>query len=131
MLDRELILTRPKQYGLTQGGVPMNNSFQINIYHGTFPENFSYWVLVLVCLKLIKHWKSSISEKILHLWSYRDLTYIGKVTVIKTLALPILVQCLTVLPNLPDSILNDIEKIFYQFLWNGRKDKIKRSVIIN
>jgi hypothetical protein len=109
----------------------MNNSFQINIYHGTFLENFSYWVLVLVCLNLIKHWKSSISEKILHLWSYRDLTYIGKVTVIKTLALPILVQCLTVLPNLPDSILNDIEKIFYQFLWNGRKDKIKRSVIIN
>jgi hypothetical protein len=43
------------------------------------------------------------------LWSYRDLTYIGKVTVIKTLALPILVQCLTVLPNSPDSILNDIE----------------------
>ena len=43
------------------------------------------------------------------LWSYRDLKYIGKVTVIKTLALPILVQCLTVLPNSPDSILNDIE----------------------
>jgi hypothetical protein len=65
------------------------------------------------------------------LWSYRDLTYIGKVTVIKTLALPILVQSLTVLPNPPDSILNDIEKIFYKFLWNGKKDKIKRSIIIN
>ena len=47
------------------------------------------------------------------------------------LALPILVQCFTVLPNPPDSILNDIEKIFYKFLWNGKKDKIKRSVIIN
>jgi hypothetical protein len=70
-------------------------------------------------------------KKILNLWSYRDLTYIGKVTVIKTLALPILVQCLTVLPNPPESILNDIEKIFYKFLWNGKKDKIKRSVIIN
>jgi hypothetical protein len=57
-------------------------------------------------------------KKILNLWSYRDLTYIGKVTVIKTLALPILVQCLTVLPNPPDSILNDIEKIFYKFLWS-------------
>jgi hypothetical protein len=47
------------------------------------------------------------------------------------LALPILVQCITVLPNPPDSILNDIEKIFYKFLWNGKKDKIKRSIIIN
>jgi hypothetical protein len=28
-------------------------------------------------------------------------------------------------------ILNDIEKIFYKFLWNGKKDKIKRSIIIN
>ena len=54
-------------------------------------------------------------KKILNLWSYRDLTYIGKVTVIKTLALPILVQSLTVLPNPPDSILNDIEQIFYKF----------------
>jgi hypothetical protein len=50
---------------------------------------------------------------------------------LKTLALPILVQSLTVLPNPPDSVLNDIEKIFYKFLWNGKKDKIKRSIIIN
>ena len=54
-------------------------------------------------------------KKILNLWSYRDLIYIGKVTVIKTLALPILVQCLTVLPNPPDSVLNDIQEIFYYF----------------
>ena len=30
---------------------------QINIYHGTFLENLSYWVLVLICRNLIKHWK--------------------------------------------------------------------------
>jgi hypothetical protein len=55
-------------------------------------------------------------KKISSLWSYRDLTYIGKVSVIKTLALPILVQCLTVLPNLSDSVLNDIEEIFINFM---------------
>jgi hypothetical protein len=27
--------------------------------------------------------------------------------------------------------LNDIEDIFYKFVWNGKKDRIKRSVIIN
>ena len=70
-------------------------------------------------------------KKILNLWSYRDLTYIGNVIVIKTLALPILVQSLTVLPNPPESILNDSETVFYQFLWNDKKNKIKRSVIIN
>ena len=55
VLDWELILTRPKQYGLAQGGVAMNSSFQINIYHGTFLENLSYWVLLSICQNLIKH----------------------------------------------------------------------------
>jgi hypothetical protein len=57
------------------------------------------------------------------LWSYRDLTYSGKVTVVKTLALPILFQCRTVLTNPPKSVLNDIEEIFYKFFWNGKNDK--------
>ena len=70
-------------------------------------------------------------KNILNLWSYRDLTYMDKVTVIKTLALPILVQCLTVLPNPPDSVLNDIQEFLDKLLWNGKKDKIKRSVFIN
>jgi hypothetical protein len=125
-------LTRPKQYGLAQGGIAMNSSFQINIYHGTFLKNLSYWVLVPdkhlswnfsgkfkllgISFNLSESDKTleNFTEKvqsvktILNLWSYRHLTYSGKVTVIKTLALPILVQCLTVLPNPPDSILNDI-----------------------
>jgi hypothetical protein len=75
--------------------------------------------------------KVQLVKKLLNLWSYRDLTYIGKVTVIKTLALPIPVQRLTVLPNPPYSVLNDIEDIFYKFLWNGKKDKIRRYVIIS
>jgi hypothetical protein len=75
--------------------------------------------------------KVQLLKTILHLWSYRDLTYIGKVTVIKTLALPILVQRLTVLLSPPYSVLNDIEEIFDTFFWNGKKDKNKRYVIIN
>jgi hypothetical protein len=27
--------------------------------------------------------------------------------------------------------LNDIEEIFYKFVWNGKKDKINKYVIIN
>ena len=75
--------------------------------------------------------KAKLVKNILNLWSYRDLIYIGKVIVTKTLALPILVQCLTVLPNPPYSALNDIEEIFYKCVWNGKQDKIKRYVIIN
>jgi hypothetical protein len=45
---------------------------------------------------------------------------LGKITVIKTLALPILVQCFTVLP---DHIIKSLQNIFYTFIWNGKTDK--------
>jgi len=44
-------------------------------------------------------------KNILRSWAYRDLTYIGRITVIKTLALPLLVQILTVLPNPPANVM--------------------------
>jgi hypothetical protein len=40
-------------------------------------------------------------NKILSAWCWSDLTFIGKITVIKSLALPSLIRILTVLPNPP------------------------------
>ena len=57
--------------------------------------------------------------------------YLGNITVIKSLAMPILIQYLTVLPNPSDKIINEIQNIFYSFLWSGNPDKIKRKVIID
>ena len=37
--------------------------------------------------------------------------YLGNITVIKSLALPILIQYLTVLPNPSDKIINEIQNI--------------------
>jgi hypothetical protein len=68
---------------------------------------------------------------LLNTWCYRELTYIGRITVLKTLALPILTQSLTVLPNPPEWVIKEIQDIFYNFLWNGKNDKIKRTVMIN
>jgi hypothetical protein len=70
-------------------------------------------------------------KNILSSWAYRDLTYIGRITVIKTLALPLLVQILTLLPNPPTQVMKEIQDMFYKFLWDGKPDKIKRNVIIN
>jgi hypothetical protein len=53
---------------------------------------------------------------LLNSWIYRDLTYMGKITAIKSLAMPILIQSLTVLPNPSDKIINEIQSIFYSFL---------------
>jgi hypothetical protein len=61
----------------------------------------------------------------------RDLTYIGRITVIETLGLPIVVHILRVLPNPPVQVMIEIQHVFYKLLWDGKPDKIKRNVIIN
>ena len=70
-------------------------------------------------------------KNILSSWPYSDLTYIGRITVIKTLALPILVQILTVLPKPPVQVMKEIQDICYTFLWDEKSDKINRNVIVN
>jgi hypothetical protein len=37
---------------------------------------------------------------------------------------------LTSLPNLPRAKINDLNSLFYNFIWNGKSDKIKRSTLI-
>ena len=69
-------------------------------------------------------------NSLLNTWIYQDLTYLGKITVIKSLALPILIQSLTILPNPSFENFKKIENIFFKFLWNGKPDKIKRNVLI-
>ena len=51
-------------------------------------------------------------KKLLNDWSLRNISLLGKITVIKTLALPILVQCFTVLPDPPDHIIKSLQNIF-------------------
>lgn len=63
-------------------------------------------------------------------WRRRKLTLIGKITVIKTLAVSTLVHILSALPNPPKTFIDEINKIFYNFMWNDKKDKIKRTNII-
>ena len=54
----------------------------------------------------------------------------GRITIIKSLALAKFIHLLLALPNPPDNLLKNIEKIFYIFLWNGGPDRIKRSIIV-
>ena len=68
-------------------------------------------------------------ENTIKLWKRRYLTPIGKITVIKTLLLPIFYHLLISLPNPTQTILNKLNNIFYDFLWEGPA-KIKIKVII-
>jgi len=73
--------------------------------------------------------KEKIS-KILSCWQLRRLTLLGKVTVVKSLAASQLVYVMSSLPS-SQSYLKEICQLLYNFLWDGRGDKIKRSVMLN
>ena len=61
-------------------------------------------------------------------WQPRKLTLMGKITVVKTFALPKLVYPLTVLKNPAVETLDEIKKSIFKFIWNGKPDQVKRIV---
>ena len=67
---------------------------------------------------------------ILGCWKFRRLSFLGKITVLTSLAASQLVYILYSLGT-NEKVLKEINKIFFNFLWNGKGDKIKRNVVIN
>lgn len=68
-------------------------------------------------------------EKVLEQWKKRSLSPIGKITVLKTLIIPIFNLLFISLPN-PDAVMSEkITKTLYDFLWNNNP-KIKKSVVV-
>ena len=63
-------------------------------------------------------------------WNNRYLTPIGKITIIKTFLLSKLTHLFTSLPTPSDAFIKKIEQQIYQFLWDGKPDKIKRIQLI-
>ena len=72
----------------------------------------------------------SNTQSILKIWRMRNLTLKGKMKVFKTLALSKIVQlCLTSV--VPKQIIEEIENMQKNFLWNQSTLKIKHSTLCN
>ena len=69
-------------------------------------------------------------KNILNSWSARRLTLLGKITIIKSLAVLQIVHVLSSLPT-HQGALKEINSLLYDFLWDNKGDKIKRSEMIN
>ena len=61
-------------------------------------------------------------------WKYRILSPIGKIAVLKTLILPKFIHLFSAIPT-PNYILNEINKMFYNYIWNGKPDKMSRKTL--
>ena len=69
-------------------------------------------------------------EKEITQWRRRNLTPIGKITVVKSLLISKLVHLFTALPNPSQTELKQLERLFFSFVWGGKRDPIKRAKVI-
>jgi hypothetical protein len=78
-----------------------------------------------------KNWEDGLLklENILNSWKQRKLSIFGKVTIIKTLALPKLTYRFSLL-YVPENIIKRVKKVCFGFLWYNR-ERVKRSVMYN
>ena len=68
-------------------------------------------------------------KKQLDIWRSRNLSLKGKITIMKSLILP-QILFLFKLIFVPKNVLDQIDDLFFDFLWNGKSPKVKRSTII-
>ena len=65
----------------------------------------------------------------LDIWNTRGLSLKGRVTILKSLAIPQLLYPMSVLP-IPKLVVDLIDNMILDFVWSKRKPKIKKDVII-
>ena len=68
-------------------------------------------------------------KKVLNQWKSRNLTLIGRICIVKTLAIAKLVYNTSVL-TVPANFAEKVNDICFKFIWNFKPDKIKRHTII-
>ena len=74
-------------------------------------------------------YKPKFQEKdnIIKQWSNQYLTLLGKITLIKTLMISKLNHLFLSIPNPNENMLNQFISNIYNFLWDGKPNKVKRD----
>lgn len=64
------------------------------------------------------------------IWSQRTITPLGRVAILKSLILSKLIHLWILLPDPPDQSIQLLQNLCFQFVWNGKKDKIARKTSV-
>jgi hypothetical protein len=62
-------------------------------------------------------------------WNKRNLTPIGKITVVKSLILPVLNHLFIALPNPSIEIIKEIKDMLYTFIWKSSVNRMKKDIM--
>ena len=68
-------------------------------------------------------------KKVLNIWSSRHLTILGRIAIVKNLALAKLVHSCSVL-NVPVEFVKEVNRNIFSFIWNFKPDKVRRETMV-
>ncbi|XP_052074422.1 uncharacterized protein LOC127712168 [Mytilus californianus] len=68
-------------------------------------------------------------KNLIKIWSKRNLTVIGKITVVKTLILPVLNHLIITLPNPNQELVKKINELILKFIWNSPVHRVKKELL--
>ena len=118
-------------------GSEKNSEVKFCEEHNLCWDNSEFTVLGVKFPKDLKaitelNYSSKIEEmkRLFSNWSKRILTPLGRITVIKSLALSKINHLILSLPKPSEKVIQEIQTLFYDYLWNKGPDKIKRSLVI-
>ena len=71
-------------------------------------------------------------RSILNVWSSRSLSLLGKITIIKSLVVPILIHKVSHVPcEIPKKFIQEVNKTIFQFIWGSKWERVARSKLRN
>ena len=78
------------------------------------------------------HFTSKLDEcrRLIASWSKRQLTVLGRITVVKTIILSRLNHLFISLPRPSPEFLKELEKLVFNFIWNGKPDRVARNLLV-
>ena len=62
-------------------------------------------------------------------WMMRNISLMGKVTIIKSLLVSKISYLFMTIPDPPQAIVKELNTILFKFLWHGKGEKIKRNTL--
>ena len=80
-----------------------------------------------VCIEINFREKIKEMKRLFSIWLKRQITPLGRIAVLKSLILSKLVYLWILLPNPPDNIVNEIQCLIFEFIWDKKRDRISRK----
>ena len=119
----EIMLTSYRIYGKGQNSYFLKHSFS------ALGVTFSNILSINEIANINYITKIEKAQSLVQIWRKRDLTLLGKETIIKSLVLSQIVYIIAPLSRPSVSLVRNLNSVISHFLWGCKRDKIKREVV--